>query len=133
VIAAATARPTAAPTPKPTAAPSEPPIVGGTPVPIAASAQSLVRRYLEALIHGDEASGYASLGGDAGDPGLTLSEEAFLDPNAHVTSVRTTSADASSALVEAEISTAKGTYYGTYHVAYGKHGVYIASHDYIKV
>lgn len=93
----------------------------------------LVRGYLEALIRGDEASGYAALGGDPGDPGLTLSEEAFLDPSARVTSVRTTSADAQTALVEAEISTAKGMYYGTYHIAYGKHGAYITRHDYIKV
>jgi hypothetical protein len=110
-----------------------PPIIAGTPVPIAGTASSLVRRYLEALIHGDEAAGYTALGGEAGDPGLTLSEEAFLDPAAHVTSVRTTSADANSALVEAEISTGKGTFYATYHIAYGKRGAYIASHDYIKV
>lgn len=93
----------------------------------------MVRRYLDALIAGNEASAYAALGGSAGDHNLALKEEAFLDRDARVTSVRTTHTDASGSTIVAEISAAQGNYIATYHVTRGPNGAYIDQHDYIKV
>jgi len=84
-------------------------------------------------MRGDEGSAYSALGGAAGDRGLTLSEEAFLDANARITSLHTTKLDDSTAQVECEINSAKGNYYATYHVSTGPHGNTITQHDYIKV
>ncbi|GAC1421253.1 MAG: hypothetical protein NVSMB5_14310 [Candidatus Velthaea sp.] len=98
-----------------------------------ASASSAVRSYIGALIRGDESAGYAALGGSAGDRGLALSEEAFLDSSAHITSLRAAKVDESSATVECEIASSKGTYYATYHVTLGPRGATITQHDYIKV
>jgi outer membrane biosynthesis protein TonB len=134
-----TLRPTPRPLPSSTpravaAAPSPPPpIVAGEPLSIASSAPAVVRRYLSALMGGDESGAYAALGGASGDPGLTLSEESFLDPGAKIDSIKTTPVSPMEAQVDAEITSAKGTYEATYRVKYGAHGAYITSHDYIKV
>jgi hypothetical protein len=130
-----TPRPLPSATPRPVAvAPSTPPpIVGGEPLSIASSAPAVVRRYLNALMGGDESGAYAALGGASGDPGLALSEESFLDPNAKIDSLKTTAVSPMEAQVDAEITSAKGTYEATYRVKYGAHGAYITSHDYIKV
>jgi hypothetical protein len=136
----ATVRPTPRPVPAATARPvvvaapaTAPPIVGGEPLSITSSAPAVVRRYLGSLISGDETSAYAALGGAPGDAGLTLSEESFLDPNAKIDSIKTTPVSPMEAQVDAEITSAKGTYEATYRVKYGAHGAYITSHDYIKV
>ena len=136
----ATPPPTPAPTVRPTARPvavavpaGAAPIVGGEPLSIASSAPAVVRRYLEALLHGDEAGAYAALGGAAGDPGLTLSEESFIDSSAKIDSLKTTPVSPMEAQVDAQITGVKGTYEATYRVKYGPHGAYITSHDYIKV
>jgi outer membrane biosynthesis protein TonB len=146
--ATATPLPTPAPTLRPTPRPlpsltpravavappaTSPPIVGGEPLSIASSAPAVVRRYLSSLIGGDESGAYAALGGSAGDPGLTLSEESFLDSGAKIDSLKTTPVSPMEAQVDAEITSAKGTYEATYRVKYGPHGAYITSHDYIKV
>ncbi len=91
-------------------------------------ASAVVRRYVDALIRGDEKTAYSTLGGSG-----TLSEQAFLDPSAHIVSLKVTRIDASNASVGCEIATAKGHYYGTYHVTAATSGPYIAQHDYIKV
>lgn len=98
-----------------------------------ANAQAVVRRYLDALIRGNEPAAYAALGGSAGDAGLTLSEEAFLDASSRVLSMRATKIDDTNATVETEIASSKGTYYATYRVTFAARGAYISSHDYIKV
>jgi len=131
--AAPTARPTARPVAAATPAATAAPIVGGEPLSIASSASAVVRRYLDALLRGDEAGAYAALGGAAGDPGLTLSEESFIDPSAKIDTLKTTPVSPMEAQVDAEITSAKGTYEATYRVKYGPHGAYITSHDYIKV
>jgi len=131
-----TSRPLPSATPRPVAvapATSAPPIVGGEPLSIASSAPAIVRKYLNALMSGDESGAYAALGGAPGDAGLTLSEESFLDPNAKIDTLKTTPVSPMEAQVDAEITTAKGTYEATYRVKYGAHGAYITSHDYIKV
>jgi hypothetical protein len=88
----------------------------------------VVRRYVDALIRGDEKTAYDALGGSG-----TLSEQAFLDPSARIASITVTRIDASNASVGCEIATAKGHYYGTYHVTAATSGAYISAHDYIKV
>jgi hypothetical protein len=89
----------------------------------------VVRRYVDALIRGDEKAAQSVLGAGGG----TLSEQAFLDPNAHIVSLKVTRIDASNASVGCEIAAAKGNYYATYHVTAGTGGPYISEHDYIKV
>jgi outer membrane biosynthesis protein TonB len=92
-------------------------------------ASAVVRRYIGALIRGDEKAAYAALGGTEGP----LSEQAFLDPGARIVSLKVTRIDASNASVGCEIASAKGHYYGTYHVKASSGGPYISEHDYIKV
>jgi hypothetical protein len=92
-------------------------------------ASAVVRRYLDALIHGDEKRAYAALGGNGG----TLSERAFLDPGARILSLTVTRLDAANASVGCEIVAAKGHYYATYHVTAATGGPYISEHYYIKV
>jgi hypothetical protein len=91
-------------------------------------ASAVVRRYVEALIRGDEKTAYAALGGSG-----TLSEQEFLDPSARIVSIKVTRIDASNASVGCEIASAKGQYYATYHVSAATSGPYITEHDYIKV
>jgi hypothetical protein len=106
------------------------------PAPTAATgdpAVALVRRYISDLAAGDEAGAYAALGGTAGDRSLDLKEEAFLDKDAHITSIRVTRTDGSGATVDAEITSDHGSYATTFHVTYGPNGSIIDKHDYIKI
>ena len=118
-------RPTAAP-------PTVRPVVPPAPNP-ADAATALVRRYVEDLIAGDEASAYAALGGTSSDRTLSLKEEAFLDKDARITSIRVSRADATGTTVDAEITSARGSYVATFHVANGPNGNIINQHDYIKI
>jgi hypothetical protein len=88
-----------------------------------------VRRYIDSLAAGDETAAYAALGGSSSDRNLDLKEEAFLDKDARITSLRASRSDATSATVDAEISTARGSYVATFHVLNG----IITQHDYIKI
>jgi hypothetical protein len=90
-----------------------------------------VRRYLASLIAGNENGAYAELGKPPGSGGLT--EEAFVDRQTRITSIRTTSSDASGAVVEVELANGRGSYFATYHVTNGPSGPVIDQHDYIKV
>ncbi|GAC1413683.1 MAG: hypothetical protein NVSMB64_23930 [Candidatus Velthaea sp.] len=121
------------PTAAPTVSARVTPVPTAAPATIVTSASSAVRSYIGALMRGDETAGYAALGGTAGERGLTLSEEAFLDPTARITSLRTSKVDENNATVECEIASSKGTYYATYHVTLGPRGATITQHDYIKV
>jgi hypothetical protein len=123
--------PTRAPLP-PTAAPTLAPPVQTPPTSaMALAAQGTVRRYIEALARGDETTGYTLLGGS--DRGQQLSEESFLDPSARITSIRSKRIDDSNATVEADITSAKGSYSVNYHVTATPHGPVITQHDFIKV
>jgi hypothetical protein len=135
------AEPTERPTPRPTAAPTLKPVVTphpATPAPRAiavtavGAAQNTVRRYLADLIAGNENGAYAELGKAPGDAGAQLSEEAFIDRSARITSIRTTGTDATGTTIGVDITSSRGTYYATYHVTNGPGGV-IDQHDYIKV
>ena len=118
-------------TPRPTLTPTAVPIARATPLTFAGIAQNTVRRYLSDLIAGNENAAYAELGKSPGDGGL--SEEAFIDRNTRITSMRTTHSDPSGATVEVELSSGRGNYYATYHVVNGPNGPVIDQHDYIKV
>ncbi len=102
-------------------------------MPAAPDDISVVRRYLDALIAGNETAAYAALGGSAGDHRSTLKEEAFLDKDARITSLHATHTDAGGATVVAEISATQGNYVATFHVTHGSNGSFIDQHDYIKV
>jgi hypothetical protein len=134
-----TASASAAPT---AASAASPPSVRFTPAAVVlttaapafgAQGQATVRRYLGALIAGDENGAYAALGASPGDPNAPLSEEAFVDRQTRITSIRTTRADAGGATVEAELHAARGTYIVTFHVANGRSGGVIDQHDYIRL
>jgi len=94
---------------------------------------ALVRRYIDDLIAGDEAGAYAALGGTSSDRSLDLKEEAFLDKDARITSLRVSRADGSGATVDAEITSGHGSYVATFRVVYGPSGSIINQHDYIKI
>jgi hypothetical protein len=96
-------------------------------------AQSTVRRYLGALIAGNENAAYAELGKTPGEPGASLPEEAFIDRGTRITSMRTASTDPNGATVEVELTSSRGSYFATYHVTNGPNGPFIDQHDYIKV
>ncbi len=91
-----------------------------------------MRRYLGALMAGNEDAAYAALGGAAGARGFDLKEEAFLNRDARIASVRTRQAGATSATVDVEIVTASGTYSATFHVTTAAAGAVIDAHDYIR-
>jgi hypothetical protein len=106
--------------------------VRSTPNP-AEAATGVVRRYLDDLIAGDEAGAYAALGGTSSDRSLTLKEEAFLDKDARITSIHVSRTDSTGATVDAEITSARGSYVATFHVINGPNGISINQHDYIKI
>jgi hypothetical protein len=80
-------------------------------------------------VNGDETTAYTALGGTSADRTLDLKEEAFLDKDSHITSLRASHSDATGATVDAEIATARGSYVATFHVVNGV----ITQHDYIKI
>jgi hypothetical protein len=123
--------PSPIPSPAPTIAPA--PTPPPPPLSFADAAAGVVRRYLGALIAGNEDSAYAALGGRVGDRGLDLKEEAFLDRESRIVAVRSRRSDAASATVEVELSSRRGSYFATYHVTSGPNGPYIDQHDYIRV
>ena len=100
---------------------------------LADAATALVRRYIDDLIAGDESGAYAALGGTSSDRSLSLKEEAFLDKDAHITSIHVSRADASGATIDAEITSTRGSYVATFHVTSGPNGAIINQHDYIKI
>lgn len=117
--------------PRPTLGPSSRPVVPAPP-PLD-PAQAVVRRYIGDLIAGDEAGAYAALGGSSSDRALDLKEEAFLDKDARITSIRVSHTDATGATVDAEITSGRGSYVATFHVVNGPNGSTINQHDYIKI
>ncbi|MDB5093713.1 MAG: hypothetical protein JWO85_1814 [Candidatus Eremiobacteraeota bacterium] len=135
VTAPPTARPTVRPTPRPTLPPTVPPTTVARVAQAAPTtqAEATVRRYLGALIAGNENAAYAALGASPGDSNAQLSEEAFIDRGTRITSMRTTSANQNGATVEVEMTSSRGSYFGTYHITNGPNGPVIDQHDYIKV
>lgn len=84
------------------------------------------------MIAGNESAAYAALGGTAQDEGLSLKEEAFIDRDTRIVSVRTRSVNAGGVTVAVELSSDGGDYDAIYHVVSNGRGTYIDQHDYIK-
>jgi hypothetical protein len=122
------------PSPSPSARPT-PAASARLPIPASPTdpALALVRRYIEDLIAGDETGAYAALGGTSSDRTLDLKEEAFLDKDARITSMRVSRSDGTGATVDADITSAHGSYAATFRVTYGPNGSIISQHDYIKI
>ncbi len=128
--------PAAVPTLRPTPPPTPPPAVAPRAAVAPAATDpglALVRRYLVSLIGGNEAAAYAALGGTSSDRSLDLKEEAFLDKDARITSMRITRADGAGETIDAEIASGSGSYVATYRVTNGPNGPTITQHDFIKV
>jgi hypothetical protein len=90
-----------------------------------------VRRYIAALVAGDEGTAKSALGEDASSPGLRIAEEEFIDRSTRITGLRThTSGE--TVTVETDIEAARGTYFARFLVARGANGLVIREHDYIK-
>lgn len=103
------------------------------PQGLGVQAEATVRRYLTALIAGNETAAYGALGARPGDPHFPLTEQAFVDGATRITSMKVDSVDATGAAVSAELRNARGSYVTTFHVRQGLDGLYIDSHDYIKI
>ena len=88
-----------------------------------------MRRYIDALIRGDEKTARNALGSNPG----SLTEQSFIDSSTRIVSIKVTRIDAANASVGCEIASAKGRYYATYHVTAASSGPYISEHDFIKV
>ncbi|HEY0798236.1 MAG TPA: hypothetical protein VGD50_03745 [Candidatus Baltobacteraceae bacterium] len=131
---------TAAPTPTPTAAPlatvapapsAAPTVAVEVASEFAREAVQAVRGYLTAIQRGDEDTAYAALGGEAGSPGLVLSEDEFMDRTARIVSMHGTGT-ATSAAVRVDIVSDKGEYTADYTVDRGPKGPIIRNHDFTQ-
>jgi hypothetical protein len=140
--------PTTAPPPHPNATPSPKKAVVATPRAVAErtalppqhvatpevaqvaqaadeAATSLVRRYLEAVAHGDDATARSALGGDASPEDVQ-----YLDPSLRITSLSAARKGAITR-VEVEFRTVRGHYFGVFNV--DKTGTRITQHEIIPV
>ena len=116
--------------------PTAPPatrVAAATPAPVTqapdaltAGAESLVRRYIDAVKSGDDAGAYAALGGTGGN---RLYEQQYLDPTARITSMSSTRTSGSAAKVQVEMTSPKGQYFLTFTVD----GTRITDHAIIPV
>ncbi len=93
-------------------------------------AGGLVRRYLGALIAGDETAAATALGVDA-SRGLHLAEEEFIDRSTRITGLRTHTSG-NSVTVETDIEATSGSYFERFLVERGPAGLVIREHDFIK-
>lgn len=90
-----------------------------------------MRRYVGALVAGDEETAKSALGEDASSPRLHIAEEEFIDRSSRITGLRThTSGE--TVTVETDIEAARGTYFARFLVARGASGLVIRDHDFIK-
>jgi len=115
-------------------APTQPPtpIAQASPAAAASVASSgaqgaaaLVRSYLEALAQGDRATAVSYLA--RGTP-----SETFMNPDARIESVRSTSVGLAQYHVTADVVTANGEYFVTCTVEQGPSGLQITDHYWIK-
>lgn len=126
--------PSATPSPKKSVAPHR--VVAVTTAPpqnVAAAAApqgdeaatSLVRRYLDAVAHGNDGVARSALGGDSAPEDVQ-----FLDPSLQITSLNSTR-KGSITEVQVEFHTVKGQYFGTFNV--DRTGTRITQHELIPV
>ena len=119
---------TVAPQPQTARAATVAPVVQATPPADAqvGIAQSLVRRYLEAVAHGDDTTARSALGGSG-----RIVEQQFLDPTMRVTSIGGTRNASGGTRVQVELNTARGQYFATYTI--DSTGTVITDHAIIPV
>ena len=99
--------------------------------PLGRDAGGLVRRYLGALIAGDETTAATALGTEASSRGLHLAEEEFIDRSTRITGLRTHTSG-NSVTVETDIEATSGSYFERFLVERGPAGLVIREHDFIK-
>lgn len=92
----------------------------------AQEAAQAVNAYLTALREGDEDAASAVLA-----PGLSLSEEAFMDRTARITRIHATGTSTDAA-VQARVVAAQDAYEATFSVERGPKGPIISAHDFAK-
>jgi hypothetical protein len=91
-----------------------------------------VRRYLEALIAGNEGAARALLDAPNGSPDARPGEETFIDRATQIVEVRPHATTADDAIVEVDLRTSKGAYFDRFHVRRNQNGVVIVEHSFIK-
>jgi len=112
--------------------------VGGAPaaVPLqpagSAAAAAVARDYLLALMRGDTRSANTALGKPPSSGG-GFEEQSFVDRQARITDLRTTSNDDGTYKVEAEVASSNGTFFVTFQVTRNEASYYITDHYAIKV
>lgn len=121
-----TPRPVPPPTPPRVASTASPAPVATAPDPVTAGAESLVRRYIDAVKNGDDSGAYAALGGTSGN---RLYEQQYLDPTARITSLSSSRTPSGAAKVQVEMTSPKGQYFLTFTVD----GTRITDHAIIPV
>jgi hypothetical protein len=116
--------------------PSAPRLSPGERVPVTRSHLSgpsrVVRRYLTALIRGDETTAYRMLVAFPGDPHASLTEESFINTSARISAL-SSAPEGAGAVARAEIETAGGLYFATYHLRRLNGRYLITSHEFIKL
>jgi len=120
---AATPRPAAAVRQAPTTAPAAP----SQPVTVAAENPpvSVVRSYLQALQRGDRATATTYLADG-------LPTETFVNSQAHIVSIASSSLSAHQYQVNADVQTPTGEYFLTFTVQQDSSGLRITDHSYVK-
>ncbi len=107
---------------------SAPPAASVTVSPLGSAqgrASAVVRSYLQALSHGDRATAATYLAHG-------LPSETFMNPDAHIESIRSANIGAQQYRVTADVQTTSGEYYVTFTVENGPLGLQITDHYAIK-
>jgi hypothetical protein len=123
---AATASATVLATPAPTRAPVPAAISTGFDVDIA---QAVVRRYLDAIARGDNATARALLGASPSDATVPLPELAFVNTNSKIGSLTGRRTGDSSAAISVQITDGAQRYSIIYEVVQGPKGTLISGRD----
>jgi hypothetical protein len=82
-------------------------------------------------MRGDEQTAYRLLGALPGDSRVGLTEESFINTSARISAL-SSAPEGSGTVVRAEVETAGGLYFGTFHLRRQKGRYLIMSHEFIK-
>jgi hypothetical protein len=112
---------------------SAPPAAGGSDLPLLRDAQQTVRTYLTALISGDDATAQSQLLANSGTSASELSEKGFLDKSSRIVDMTSTATSPTTASVDVDIQSGKGSFYAHYELRRLDSGVtLILEHNYAK-
>lgn len=96
-------------------------------------AQDAVRTYIGAVAAGDDATAKAQLLANSGTSQATLLEKSFLDPGARIVDMSARATSPTTAVIDADIQTQKGLYYGHFEVRRLDSGIVLISlHSAVK-